>query len=99
MTQQVQQQRVNAVTKNENTNECKSDASQFSLSDGEHSVLSIFRMYLMTPGKMLCFSGPDLDTHKVPLAELTNKGMLVVESFDGGYSLTDTGFAAMKNGD
>lgn len=90
---------MSSVSKKENTGKGKANASQFSLSDAEYSVLSIFRMYLMTPGKMLCFSGPDLVTHKVSLEKLTDKKMLVAESFDGGYSLTDTGFAAMKNGD
>ena len=53
----------------------------------------------MTPGKMLCFSGPELESFSVPLDELTNKGLLDEESFKGGYSLTVSGFAAMKESD
>ncbi len=68
------------------------------LSPAEHSVLSVFRKYLMTPGNMLCLSGSDLEAYRVPLVKLTNKGLLVAEKSRGGYSLTESGFAAMKNG-
>lgn len=56
----------------------------------------------MTPGKMLCFSGPDLERFRSSLNEMTDKKLLVKEKFKGGYSLTRAGFAAMKdcfNGD
>jgi hypothetical protein len=69
------------------------------LSPAENSVLSVFRKYLMTPGKMLCFSGPELDAFSAPLDQLTSKGLLDEESFQGGYSLTASGFAAMKEKD
>ena len=69
------------------------------LSSAESSVLSAFRKYLMTPGKMLCFSGPELASFKAPLKQLISKGLLVEESFQGGYSLTAAGFAAMKEDD
>lgn len=74
------------------------DDAQSSLSSAEHSVLSVFRKYLMTPGKMLCIGKPDLETFSLPLAQLTSKGMLVADRFQGGYSLTESGFAAMKDG-
>jgi hypothetical protein len=45
---------------------------------------------------MLCFDGPEFRKHKPALRLLTEKGFLVKEKFDGGYSLTHTGFAAMK---
>ena len=73
------------------------DESRLSLSPEERSVLEVFRNYLMTPGKMLCLSGPKLDASEAPLAELTGKGLLVAESFRGGYSLTENGFEAMKD--
>ena len=78
---------------------CAPDNSRSLLSRAEHSVLSVFRRYLMTPGKMLCISGSDLEDFSVPLAELTNKGLLVADAFRGGYSLTKGGFAAMKDGE
>jgi hypothetical protein len=82
------------------TNETREpDKLPTELSPAENSVLSVFRKYLMTPGKMLCFSGPELESFSVPLDQLTNKGLLDEESFQGGYSLTDTGFAAMKESD
>ncbi len=73
------------------------NGSPGSLSAAEHAVLDVFRTYLMTPGKMYCFDNSDLETFHVPLAELTDKGMLVAERFRGGYSLTETGFAAMRD--
>ena len=73
------------------------DNSHSPLSREEHSILSVFRNYLMTPGKMLCFSSSNLEASTVPLAQLTDKGLLVAESFRGGYSLTEAGFAAMKD--
>jgi hypothetical protein len=69
------------------------------VSRAEHSVLSLFRKYLMTPGKMLCLSNADLEVFDVPLAQLTTKGLLVPENSRGGYSLTESGFAVMKDGE
>ena len=66
------------------------------LSNKETAVLDVFRMYLMSPGKMLCFTTPQLKSFKKPLALLTDKGLLVEEDFSGGYSLTENGFVAMK---
>ncbi len=70
--------------------------SQFSLSPEEHAVLSVFRKWLVTPGKMLCFATSDLKAFHLPLAQLTHKGLVVAEKFQGGYSLTESGFAAMN---
>lgn len=67
------------------------------LSKHEQRVFRTFRTYLMTPGKMLCFSGPDLLRDKSTLDMMTEKKFLVKEKFAGGYSLTPTGFAAMKD--
>jgi hypothetical protein len=64
----------------------------------ERAVLSVFRRFLMAPNQMLCFSGPDVDKFAEPIAELIEKRLLVAEKFAGGYSLTDEGFAAMKDG-
>lgn len=77
---------------------CEAKKSDLLLSQSEQDVLDVFRKYLMTPGKMLCISNADLDSFKTPLAELINKGLLVEEKFQGGYSLTETGFDAMNSG-
>jgi hypothetical protein len=66
------------------------------LSAAENAVLNLFSTYLMTPGKMLCLNNPDRENFKVPLGQLTSKGMLIQERYVGGYSLTETGSAAMK---
>ena len=50
----------------------------------------------MTPGQMLCFYGPNLKQDKATLERMTNKELLVKEGFNGGYSLTPAGFAAMN---
>ena len=67
------------------------------LSTSEQRVLHTFRRFLMNPGQMLCFSGPNLEQNKATLALLTDKELLVKEKFKGGYSLTRTGFAAMND--
>ena len=66
------------------------------LSSSEKTVLRTFRQYLSTPGKMLCFFGPNLQKHKTALEQLTKKDLLVKEHFKGAYSLTRAGFEAMK---
>lgn len=66
------------------------------LTPAEVNVLRAFRKYLMTPREMLCFGSSDLEAFHAPLARLTNQGFLVAERFHGGYSLTETGYAAMK---
>ncbi len=60
--------------------------------EGENRVLKIFRRYLMTTGKMLCLSGPELESNQQSLDKLVADGALVAESFKGGYSLTALGF-------
>ena len=49
----------------------------------------------MTPGKMLCFSGPNLERCSADLSRMTDNKLLVKEKFKGGYSLTRAGFEAM----
>lgn len=66
------------------------------LSAAERRVLRDFREFLVTPGQMLCFYGPNLAKYKTALQHLTEKQLLVKEQFKGGYSLTQAGFAAMK---
>jgi predicted transcriptional regulator len=66
-------------------------------SASEQRVLRTFRQFLMTPGQMLCFSGPELKQYKNTLDALIDKEVLVKEKAKGGYSLTRTGFAAMNN--
>jgi hypothetical protein len=71
------------------------DAS--SLTSDQRSVLEVFRTYLMTPGEMLCFGSSEHDSLSVPLAQLTEKGLLNSERKSGGYSLTQSGFTAMRD--
>ncbi len=73
-------------------------AAPGALSLSEQAVLSVFRKYLMSPGKMLCFSHSELEAFDESLTQLTDKGLLAEESFQGGYSLTEAGFAAMRDG-
>ena len=67
------------------------------LSNSEQRVLQTFHEYLMTPGKMLCFSGPDLERFRADLNRMADKKLLVKDKFKGGYSLTKAGFEAMKD--
>jgi hypothetical protein len=46
---------------------------------------------------MLCFSGPKLEQDKATLELLSDKDLLDKEKFNGGYSLTQAGFAAMND--
>ena len=66
------------------------------LSTSEQRVLRTFRRFLMTPGQMLCFYGPNLEQEKATLERLAGKELLVKETFKGGYSLTRAGFVAMN---
>lgn len=66
------------------------------LSTAEATVLRVFRDYLVTPGEMLCFHGDLQVKHERALRSLTEKELLQEESFPGGYSLTGTGYAAMR---
>jgi hypothetical protein len=60
-------------------------------------VLQAFRQFMVAPGQMLCFSGPELAKKKAALQQLTQKGLLVEETFKGAYTLTRAGFDAIKN--
>ena len=66
------------------------------LTKGELRVLRTFREFLITPGQMLCFSGPQLAQAKASLTKLHEKKFLEKESVKGGYTLTRAGFKAMK---
>jgi hypothetical protein len=66
------------------------------LSTAEQSVLKVFRQFLMRQGEMLCFQGPLWEKHKVSLRQMTERDLLFQESFKGAYSLTATGYEAMK---
>ncbi len=68
------------------------------LSPAELAVLDVYRKFRMGSGQMLCFSTADIEAFRVPLAELANNGLLVAEKFQGGYSLTQAGYAAMRDG-
>ena len=96
------EKRERRAKRKQQSEDAESDGSEESsspLSPAEHAVLSVFRKYLMIPGKMLCFNNADLESFARPLAELTSKQLLVVERFRGGYSLTESGFAAMQAAD
>ena len=67
------------------------------LSEPEQRVLRTFRRFMMTPSRMLCFSGPDLERNRAGLKRLQERDYLVAETFRGGYSLTREGFDAMKS--
>jgi hypothetical protein len=67
------------------------------LTTAEQSVLKVFRQFLMKQGEMLCFQGPLWEKHKSSLRQLTEREFLFQETFKGGYSLTKSGFAAMKS--
>ena len=55
------------------------------LSRSEQRVLRTFRRFLMTPGQMLCFNGPNLKQDEATLRNLIHKELLVKEKFKGGY--------------
>jgi hypothetical protein len=65
-------------------------------SQSEKSVFLKFRQFRITPGKMLCFFGQDLEKHRRALETLTDMELLEKEQFKGAYSLTRAGFEAMK---
>jgi hypothetical protein len=67
------------------------------LTTSEQRVMRTFRQFLMNPGQMLCFSGPNLKQHKAALEQMTDKDLLIKEKFNGAYSLTPAGFAAMND--
>lgn len=98
-----EEKRADRARRKQNPSEqCESRNSPAALSPAPFSpaellVLGIFRKFLMTPGKMLCFRSSELESYHLPLANLTDKGMLVVEKSHGGYSLTMDGFHAMKD--
>jgi hypothetical protein len=73
----------------------RSNAS--SLSPSERAVLRVYRRFLIQPGQMLCFYGPELARLGDSLAQLTRKRLLVRERFKGAFSLTEAGFRAMKD--
>jgi hypothetical protein len=66
------------------------------LSNPEQKALGQFRDYLMTPNQMLCFSGPNLDTNRAALESLADKDLLARERPKGAYSLTNSGYSAMR---
>ena len=52
-------------------------------SQPEKRVFRKFREFLMTPGKMLCFFGADLEKHRIALRTLTDKKLLVLDAETG----------------
>lgn len=70
--------------------------SEQTFTKSEQNVLKTFREFLMRPGQMLCFYGPELERYRNALKGLTERRLLVKERFKGAYSLTQEGFAAMR---
>ncbi len=66
-----------------------------SLSSAESAVFAVFRTYLARPGEMVCFPGPLAQQYAATLLKLTQRDLLVKESFAPGYSLTAAGYDAM----
>jgi hypothetical protein len=62
------------------------------LSAREIAALKVFSDYRVSLGKMFCFTGPLLEKHKISLALLVDRNLLVKEQFAAGYSLTPNGF-------
>lgn len=67
------------------------------LSPSERHVLEVFGKFLMTPGQMLCFCGPELAQYRASFERLVERQLLDPERYKGGYSLTEAGFTAMKS--
>ena len=67
------------------------------ISKADRAALDIFRTYLVEPGEMLCFHGPWFDEHRESLRHLTAIKLVTKEQFEGGYSLTKSGFAALQD--
>ena len=65
------------------------------LSTTEVKIMHTFREYGMTPNKMLCFFGEDLQHKSAALESLVDRDFLICEKFKGAYSLTDAGYARM----
>lgn len=53
----------------------------------------------MSPGKMLCFFGSNLEKNRSGIQRLIERDYLEKEDFKGAYSLTPEGFQAMKTCD
>ncbi len=66
------------------------------LSTPEQTIMQTFRQFGMTPNKMLCFYGQDLEGKEKALDSLVEKNLLVREKFRGAYSLTSAGYAQMR---
>ena len=60
------------------------------------SALAVFHKYLVEPGQMLCFHGPSFDEHRDSLQRLTAEGLVTKDKFEGGYTLTQAGFASIR---
>ena len=70
---------------------------RIALAKRERFILGVFREYLMTPGKMLCLSQLDRKFYGKSLANLVTKKLLIAECYKNGYSLTASGYQAMRD--
>jgi hypothetical protein len=96
--QKAEQKRDRRAKKKQQADTVPDQISSAELTPQERQVLDLFQNYLMTPGEMLCLGRADIVAFEVPLAQLTSKGLLVAENYQGGYALTEAGFAAMQKG-
>ena len=69
------------------------------LSAKEQALMAVFRQYLATPRNMICLDDTMVQKHKVALRNMVERGLLMKERFEGGYSLTTDGFTAMNTCD
>lgn len=69
---------------------------RINITPAEQAVFATFRQFLMTPNRMLCFYGPVLEQNQAALKRMTELELLVKETFKGAYSLTSSGYHAMK---
>jgi len=91
-----EEKRTRKATRRLNPESGSAEGGEAPLSANEQSVLAVFRQFMMSPNRMLCFSGKDhLDLGEA-LLQMVEKKLLVAEKFLGSYSLTDTGYAAMQ---
>ena len=74
-------------------------AEDETLSKVEVRVLTTFRQYMIRPGQMLCFDGQSFKKNRRALKILSDRGLLIEETFKGAYTLTEDGFRAVQKMD
>lgn len=80
-----------------NQRKTESNDPNFQTTSGEDRILGIFSKYLMPAGQMLCFSTQDTASLQSSLDSMVAHGFLQEEGREGGYSMTESGYALMKS--